>query len=77
MKFLDLVAASVILSTTIDMTRTLRQMAREGWTVRASDPAVLIGRGHVCRRYSRWACRVTRPCAHCCASRCPPGGYPA
>ncbi|WP_262391731.1 transposase [Nocardiopsis sp. CNR-923] len=28
-KFLDLVAASVIFSTTIDMTKTLRQMARE------------------------------------------------
>ncbi|MGM9470174.1 transposase [Streptomyces murinus] len=40
-KFLDLVAASVIFSTTIDMTKTLRQMAREGWTLRASDLAVL------------------------------------
>ncbi|MFF8592853.1 Tn3 family transposase [Streptomyces sp. NPDC015220] len=40
-KFLDLVAASVIFSTTIDMTRTLRQMTREGWTIRASDLAVL------------------------------------
>ncbi|MFG2525781.1 Tn3 family transposase [Streptomyces sp. NPDC048527] len=40
-KFLDLVAASVIFSTTIDMTKTLRQMAREGWTLHASDLAVL------------------------------------
>ncbi|MFE0646177.1 Tn3 family transposase [Streptomyces sp. NPDC058877] len=40
-EFLDLVAASVIFSTTIDMTKTLRQMAREGRTIRASDLAVL------------------------------------
>lgn len=40
-KFLDLVAASVIFSTTIDMTKTLRQMAPEGWTIRASDLVVL------------------------------------
>ncbi|MEU4540761.1 Tn3 family transposase [Streptosporangium sp. NPDC023825] len=40
-KFLDLVAASVIFSTTIDMTKTLRQMAHEGWPLRASDLAVL------------------------------------
>ncbi|MGX1027507.1 hypothetical protein RKD38_002188 [Streptomyces ambofaciens] len=41
MKFLDFVAVSVISSTTIDMTKTLQQMAREGWTLRASDLAVL------------------------------------
>ncbi|MGW1617076.1 transposase [Streptomyces sp. NPDC002285] len=40
-KFLDLVAASVIFSTTIDMTRPLRQMAHEGRTLHASDLAVL------------------------------------
>lgn len=40
-KFLDLLASSVIFSTTIDMTRTLRQMSREGWTLPASDLAVL------------------------------------
>lgn len=40
-KFLDVVASSVIFSTTIDMTWTLRQMAREGWTLNASDLAVL------------------------------------
>jgi TnpA family transposase len=40
-KFLDLVAASVVFSTTIDMTRTLQQMAHEGWTLKASDLAVL------------------------------------
>lgn len=40
-KFLDLVAASVIFSTSIDMTKTPRQMAREGWTLNASDLAVL------------------------------------
>ncbi|MER6076330.1 Tn3 family transposase [Streptomyces sp. NPDC001817] len=40
-KFLDLLASSVIFSTTIDMTRTLRRMAREGWTLNESDLAVL------------------------------------
>lgn len=40
-KFLDLLAASVIFSTSIDMTWTLRQMSHEGWTLNASDLAVL------------------------------------
>lgn len=40
-KFLDLAAASVIFSTTIDMTCTLRHMVREGWTLNASALAVL------------------------------------
>ena len=40
-KFLDLLASSVIFSTTIDMTRALRRMAREGWTLNESDLAVL------------------------------------
>jgi TnpA family transposase len=40
-KFLDLLAASVIFSTSIDMSSTLRQMSREGWTLNESDLAVL------------------------------------
>ncbi|MCQ4044878.1 Tn3 family transposase [Streptantibioticus rubrisoli] len=40
-KFLDFVAASVVFSTTIDMTRTLRRMTREGWSLNVSDLAVL------------------------------------
>ncbi|MFD5430241.1 Tn3 family transposase [Streptomyces sp. NPDC127084] len=40
-KFLDLIASSVIFSTTIDMTRALRQLSREGWTLHTSDLAVL------------------------------------
>ncbi|WP_274919543.1 Tn3 family transposase [Streptomyces sp. WZ-12] len=39
-KFLDLVASSIIFSTTIDMTGTLRQMVSEGWTVLPEDLAV-------------------------------------
>lgn len=41
LKFLDLVAASVIFSTAIDMTETLSRMAHEGWTIRAADLTVL------------------------------------
>ncbi|MGW8955699.1 Tn3 family transposase [Streptomyces sp. NPDC055709] len=33
-KFLDLVVASTAFSTTIDMTRTLRQVSRDGWTLK-------------------------------------------
>lgn len=33
MKFLDLVAGSVIFSTAVDMTQALRDMTRDGWTV--------------------------------------------
>ncbi len=40
-KFLDLLASSVVFSTTIDMTTVLSRMAREGWTLYASDLAVL------------------------------------
>ncbi|MFJ4966409.1 Tn3 family transposase [Streptomyces sp. NPDC088729] len=40
-KFLDLLAAGVIFSTSIDMTSTLRQLSREGWTLNPSDLAVL------------------------------------
>lgn len=36
-KFLGLVASSVIFSTTIDMTEQLRQMAAEGWTILGED----------------------------------------
>ncbi|MFI1769966.1 hypothetical protein ACH41H_49575 [Streptomyces sp. NPDC020800] len=34
------------------------------------------GRGRGCWPYSRWACLVTRPCAPCCAPRCPPAECP-
>ncbi|MFD8229874.1 Tn3 family transposase [Streptomyces massasporeus] len=40
-KFLDLLASSVVFSTTTDMTQSLSRMAREGWTLNASDLAVL------------------------------------
>ncbi|MET7458069.1 Tn3 family transposase [Streptomyces sp. NPDC005574] len=40
-KFLDLLAGSVIFSTTIDMTETLSWMAHEGWTLHTNDLAVL------------------------------------
>ncbi|MEU1282569.1 transposase [Streptomyces sp. NPDC005805] len=40
-KFLDLIASSVIFSTTIDMTTALSCMASQGWTLKASDLAVV------------------------------------
>ncbi|WP_411144386.1 Tn3 family transposase [Streptomyces sp. x-80] len=40
-KFLGLVASSVIFSTTVDMTTVLRQMAAEGWSVCGEDLAVI------------------------------------
>ncbi|MEW1914744.1 Tn3 family transposase, partial [Kitasatospora sp. NPDC085895] len=40
-KFLDVLASSRIFSTTVDMTHVLRRMAREGWTLSASDLTVL------------------------------------
>jgi hypothetical protein len=40
-KFLDLMASSVIFSTSIDMTWSVRQLAREGWALNASGMAVL------------------------------------
>ncbi|MFJ5927647.1 Tn3 family transposase [Kitasatospora sp. NPDC092948] len=40
-KFLDLIASGVVFSTTIDMTHVLRRMAREGWSPKAGDLAVL------------------------------------
>ncbi len=36
-KFLDVLAASIVFSTSIDMTRILRQMSREGWTLNANS----------------------------------------
>ncbi|MFE6692071.1 Tn3 family transposase [Streptomyces sp. NPDC057743] len=40
-KFLDLVASSVIFSTTVDMTEQLHQMSTAGWTIGAQDLAVI------------------------------------
>ncbi|MFD3947904.1 Tn3 family transposase [Streptomyces sp. NPDC058579] len=40
-KFLDLVASSVIFSTTVDMTTALRDLTAEGWTLRGEDLSVL------------------------------------
>lgn len=40
-KFLDLMANSIIFSTTVDMTDTLRQMAAQGWELSPDDIAAL------------------------------------
>ncbi|MEU3282429.1 Tn3 family transposase [Streptomyces antibioticus] len=40
-KFLDLMANSIIFSTTVDMTDTLRQMAAQGWKLSPDDIAAL------------------------------------
>ncbi|WP_413807633.1 Tn3 family transposase [Streptomyces sp. OE57] len=40
-KFLDLMANSIIFSTTVDMTDALRQMAAQGWEVNPDDIAAL------------------------------------
>ncbi|MGW7824107.1 Tn3 family transposase [Streptomyces puniciscabiei] len=40
-KFLDLLAFSVIFCTTIDMTSTLSQLSDDGWTLKTGDLAVL------------------------------------
>ncbi|GGT45542.1 hypothetical protein GCM10010254_75400 [Streptomyces chromofuscus] len=40
-KFLDLMVNSIIFSTTIDMTDTLRQMAAQGWELSGDDIAAL------------------------------------
>ncbi|MFE5550215.1 Tn3 family transposase [Streptomyces sp. NPDC056534] len=40
-KFLDLLAASMVFSTTVDMTTVLARMAYEGWALHPADLAVL------------------------------------
>jgi hypothetical protein len=40
-KFLDLMANSIIFSTTVDMTDTLRQMGAQGWELSPDDVAAL------------------------------------
>ena len=41
LRYNDLVAGAVILQNTVDITRILKQLEREGWTIRQEDLASL------------------------------------